>query len=335
MKLLSLVVIVLSLSLIFLTGCEFFFETGVSASDPYDENCNLKDSYHSNWKKYSDFDNRINPTSRSWEAQQYYAQVEAIAQVSSMIHTHERDSAIRDLMIQETRAYKDAIATGHKKNLIKSFIRMTFYTTEVIYDNANAGKGFAKTFLDPTKNGVQLVGEAIKLSESFAPSNSSLALDTETTTGKVQDIAKSGAYDLALNWGEKNAKDVAVDMAKKAEGYIRDGVNSLYPEKPGVKYVPLPEITLSDEDFAILKNEHLKLRELDNLIADAEKKNFESMWAIRELKQEQVYMKNELFDLEYAEKDRVDAKLIADCKRKTGEDDGGFFSFLDLFGGGD
>ncbi|MCK5107362.1 MAG: hypothetical protein KAQ83_01425, partial [Nanoarchaeota archaeon] len=300
------------LSLLLLTGCEFFFgPSGISASDPYDADCNLKDSYHKDWKKYSDIDYRIAPMSRSYEAQQYYVAVDRITEIGAKIHTLERDRAIRTLMIDETKTYKASLASGHKKNLIKSFIRMSFYTTEVIYNSANVGKGFAKTFLDPSKSGVQLVGEALKIADSFAPSNSSLALDTATTEGKIQDVAKSGWLETLTTWGTKDSKDVSKNMAKKVAGYVQGEISELYPGK-GVKYTPLPEITLSDADFAILKNEHLKLHELDNLIQDSEKKNFEQMWEIRVLEQEKTNLKNSLFDLEYDEKARVDGMLIAE-----------------------
>jgi len=166
-KLYKKILALLVLSLLFLTGCEFLFgNSGISASDPYDEDCNLKDSYHKEWKKYSDINYRIAPPSRSYEAQQYYVAVDRITEIGAKVHTIERDRAIRTLMIGETKTYKASLVSRHKKNLIKSFIRMSFCTTEVIYNNANVGKDFANTFLDPKKNGVQLVGEALKIADS-------------------------------------------------------------------------------------------------------------------------------------------------------------------------
>lgn len=336
-KILKLLIAISILTILVLTtGCELFFDTRIKASDPYDAECNLKESYHKDWKKYSDFDYRIEANTRSYEATQYYAAVEEIAIISGTIHMLERDRAVRSLMIEETRAYKQAISTGHKQNLIKSFIRLSFYTAEVIKDNANVGKGFATTLLDPKKNAIQLVGEGIKIAEAYVPDNSSLALDTSTTKDQMLDVSKTGALELMTKWGEEGAVKGTKDaMKEKAWGYVNEHIESLYPHKPGVKYVPLPDIKLSDEDFAILKQEHLKLHELDNLIQDAEKQNFQDMWAIRELTQEQTNLKNKLFDLEYDEKDRVDAMLIADCKRKTGTEEDGLFSFLNFLGGND
>ena len=322
------------LSLFLLTGCEFFFGPGgVSASDPYDENCNLKESYHENWEKYSNFDYRIKPETRSLEARTYYEKVEQINEIIGDIYKTERDMAVRDVMIAETRVYRESIRVGNKKNLIKSFIRLSFYTAEVINDNAEVGKGFAKTFLDPNKKGIQLVGEALKLADSYKGINSSLALDTGTVAGKVQDNSKAGIFEIMINWGkEGNGKSVAKDLLEKGASYLSEQIP--IPEGDSTRvlpedvYIPLPtEIKLSDEDFAILKQEHLKLHELDNLIQNAEKENFVDMWLVRVLKQEQIYLENDLFDLKYDEKDRVNAELIADCKRKTGEDES-WLSFL-------
>lgn len=331
----KLLFVVLVASLLLFSGCDILFgDSGISPDDPYTADCVLKESYHHDWKKYSHIDPAIPPESRSVEAKNYYAALNEYAVVTGTIHMMERDRAVRSLMIQETKVYKQAVSSGHKKNLIKSFIRMSFYTTEVINDNANVGKGFAKTFLDPEKNAIQLVGEAIKIAEAYVPTNSSLALDTSTSKGQMLDVSKSGAIELMTSWGTKSVKDVPKNMAKKAEEYLRGKIGSLYPQKPGVKYVPLPEITLSDDDLALLKQEYLKLHELDNIIQDAEKINFQDMWAIRELTQEQTDLKNKLFDYEHDEKDRVDAKLIADCKRKTSKEDKGIFSFLRFLGGG-
>jgi hypothetical protein len=287
------------LSLI-ISGCELLdlFSSKIKESDPYDENCNLKESYHAEWKKYSDFDYLLEPESRSYEAQQYYEAVNKITKKSAEVYEFERDMAIEEAMKKELIAYKQAIVTNHKKNLLKSFARLSFYTADTVWQHALAGKQYGKLLTGPAKSGVELAGEAMKLINSYAGSNSSLKLDTTTVQGQVNDVARAGWMETIASMG--NPAKVATEMVKKGTRYA----------------MGVPESKLSDEDFEILKNTHGKINEINSMIADADARILKKLWEKRALEQEIIHLKSSLFDLEYNEKDRVDAMLIGECKQK-------------------
>jgi len=295
------------------TACDFLFgDTGVKPGDPYDVNCNLKDDYQENWYKYSDFDERIPLESRSYEAQQVYGQIDQITEISEQMYNLEVETEVENLMKQELINYKTALANGHKKNLIKSFLRLSLYTADITWQHAIAGKEYGDLLMDSSKTGIQLVGEGIKLINSYAPSDSVIAIDASTKEGQVKDVKRSAWMETIAIYGTEDYYKVPLEMAKKATRYVME----------------TPDPKLSDADIKILQNEHLKLKEIDNLIQDANKRNFERMWKIRELKQEQTNLENSLIDLEYKEKERVDEMLIAECKQKTEGKDKGILGFL-------
>jgi hypothetical protein len=287
------------LSLI-ISGCELLdlFSSKIKESDPYDENCNLKESYHKEWKKYSDFDYRIEANERSYEAKQYYNAVNDIAKKSGEIYSYERDMAIEEVMKKELIAYKQAIVTNHKKNLLKSFARLSFYTADTVWQHAVAGKQYGKLLTGPAKNGVELAGEAMKLINSYAGSNSSLALDTTKIEGQLNDVSRAGWMEGIASMGDP--KKVSQEMVKK-----------------GIRYaMGVPESKLSAADFEILKNTHGKIDEINSMIADADDRINKLLWKKRALEQDVIHLESSLFDFEYDEKDRVDGMLIGECKQK-------------------
>lgn len=295
---------VLVLSLVLFAGCEFFFgPSGISPDDPYDADCNLKEEYHKDWQKYSDFDYRIDPASRSYEAQQYYKAVERIAQVSGEIYTLERDMAIEEDMKRALIEYKTSLVRGHKQNLIKAYLRLSFYTADITWQNAVAGKGYAELLTGPALSGLQLAGESLKLINSYTPATSSLAIDTSMVEGKVNDVARTGWMETIASI-EKSPQKIPQEMATKSIRYV----------------MGVPDPSLSDKDIGILRQEHLELKRIDNLVQDADKRNFERLWQVRALEAEKNALEGTLFDLEYDEKDRVDAMLIGECKRKVGDE---------------
>lgn len=283
-----------------MSGCELLdlFSSKIKESDPYDENCNLKESYHKEWKKYSDFDYRIEAGERSYEAQKYYNAVNDITKKSAKIYELERDMAIEETMKKELIVYKTAIVSNHKKNLLKSFARLSFYTADTVWQHAVAGKQYGKLLTGPLNSGVKLAGEAMKLINSYAGANSSLKLDTTKVEGQINDVARAGWMETISSMG--NPTKVAEAMVKKGTRYA----------------MGVPESKLSDKDFEILKNAHGKINEINSMIADADSRILKKLWGKRALEQEVIHLKSSLFDLEYDEKDRVDGMLIGECENK-------------------
>lgn len=298
-------IILIILTLIFYTGCECLdlFDTGIRPDDPYDENCNLKPSYHDGgWKKYSDIDYRIPVQSRSPEAQKYFNAQQEIAEKSAQIYTNERDSAIEEEKKKLLIEYKEELRKGHTANLARVFLRMSFFTADTVFQNYYGAKGMMTNIMDPTKNTVQLVGEGIKYIDSYDPDNSAIAIDTSTVKGKVNDVARAGWEETIASYG--NPKDVALEMTKKSIRYAMGA--------------PDPKITPAELD--ILKAEHLEKKRIDAEIQTIDKGNFDRMWEIRKLQQDITYLKSDLWDYEHDEKDRTDDMLIAECKEKIGDE---------------
>jgi hypothetical protein len=299
-------VLITVLAGLLLSGCgilELFGEPGVSSSDPYDSDCNLRSSYHDNWQKYSDFDYRIPVGSRSYEAQQYAKAQADIADKAARVYTLERDMAIEEDMKNTLIEYKQSLVTGHKKNILKAFMRLSFYTADVTWQHAVAGKGYGKLLTGPAKSGVHIAGESMKFINSYAPSDSVLGIDTSTVEGKVQDVERAGWMEAVSSMG--SGKAVAQEMATKSIRYA----------------MQVPDAKLSDAEIGILRKEHIEMKRIDTLIADADQRNFKRLWEKRALEQEVVHLKSSLFDLEHDEKDRTDEMLKAECRSKMGLDE--------------
>ncbi len=293
-------VVLIVLVLVLTSGCELLdllSGPSIDPSDPYDENCNLKPEYQKDWKKYSDFDYRIPMESRSYEAQQYYKAVDDIAEKSAKVYELERDMAIEEVAKQNLIDMKQAVFIGNKKNLVKAFIRLSYVTAHTIVKASQAGRSYGDMLVDPTKNGVQVLGEVIKAVDHLDPPNSAIAINTNTTRGKVNEVARAGWQETLTSFGDGTATGTA--MAKKALELATKA----------------PEPKLSEADFAILKAEYQEMKRLDAEIQNSDARLFKMLWEKRALEQQITYLKSDLWDYEMDEKERTDSMLIAECER--------------------
>ncbi|MEN9566490.1 MAG: hypothetical protein RLZZ69_1686 [Cyanobacteriota bacterium] len=140
----------------------------------------------------------------------------------------------------------------------------------------------------------ETVGAGLKLIQGIIPSDSSLAIDTSTTAGKV----KSVGVNVALE-----AVDSLGDPVKIATELFNSATNA-----------PLPSADITQEEIDILKSQHITNGVLDQTIARVDQEN-----AVRRGKL--VVLEKEIRDLqlevnlwEAKEKDRVAFEIVEGCK---------------------
>lgn len=92
--------------------------------------CVNREKFEWEWRKYSDFDSRLEPKSRSFPVQQYE---ELMAQAAVLDSECERIGVVLDMQqdaLDELEAQRDLVARGLKVNLLKAFWRLAYATAK-------------------------------------------------------------------------------------------------------------------------------------------------------------------------------------------------------------
>jgi len=295
-----------------------------SLEEVMNKDCTIEDEvFDRDWKKYSDLENtpltfKEHPlTARSPETQQYYATQSEIVDAELQIFFLKRDMEIDRLMRLELKEYKEALVEGHRKNLLKSFCRLSFLTVHTAYEAREVGKSlfgkpaspggaYGNLFTAPSL--VSAVGSALKIINTYkamAPAESSaLANNSQGITKVLDDATLNIALETVESLGDP--KKIAVEVVTQI-----------------LKAAPIPtsanEWKLTEDDFNILRAEHLKNKELDKTIAESYRVNLERNNKVKELEIRIKGLKIELAEREAKEKSRVRDLLIDNCKDKEEE----------------
>ena len=294
--------------------------------DVMDNDCNIKDEvFDRDWKKYSDLENtpltfKEHPlTARSWETQQYYATQSEIVDAELQIFFLKRDMEIDRLMRLELKEYKKALVDGHRKNLLKSFCRLSFLTVHTTYEAYHTAKSLVGTPKAPggtygnlftTPSLVSAIGSALKITNTYKamapPKSSALANNTQG----IANVVDNATLNITLEMVESLAdpKKIALEVVTQI-----------------MKAAPIPtsanEWKLTEDDFNILRTEHLKNKELDKTIAESYKVNLERNDKVKELEVRIEELKIELAERETKEKSRVKDLLVDNCKERGKEEE--------------
>jgi len=245
------------------------------------------------WKKYSDLDDRIAPADRSFEGKEHAATMQKIVDAQLEIFMLERDLEVDRLVRVELRDYKQALVKNIKTNLLKSFWRLTWVTYDTI--DANRGmKGSFEKLLD-FESIPELLAAKIKLARQVTPGDSKLAINTDSVTGKVKAVGLSAALDALESVG---------DPVTVATTVVFESVKSTFGSAD-----------LTDEEIEILRQQHLKNRQLDDVLQESYLKNRERRLRADGLKQRVVQFQKELVQWETKEKERVKSALIEACQK--------------------
>jgi hypothetical protein len=262
---------------------------------PLNSDCTVQEEqFNSDWEKYSDFDYRLEPASRSYEVQQasgiYEKMVELMAQNRQLAIDMELDREARVAL----REYKTALVNNLRNNIVKSIGRMAYITGSTIWNTRGAGTAYSKLFL--SANAVEKVGAALKVFQAAVPKNSAMAIDTKTISGKVEQAGLKVAIEAINSLGNP----VAIGT-KVVEGSYK---------------VAMPSAELTTEELNILKEQHLTNQILDQALEASYKENALSQAQILANEQEIGRLEVEAKSWEDKEKLRVKEMLEKNCQEQ-------------------
>ncbi|RCV62732.1 glucanases superfamily protein [Methanophagales archaeon] len=309
-----LILILISFLIIF----ALFVPPVSSLEDVIDDDCNIiQDVFDRDWKKYSNLENtppytfeEYPLTARSWETQQYYAAQSKIVDAEVQIFFLKRDMEIDRHIRLELKEYEEALKDGHRKNLLKSFARLSFLTVQTVYEAYGAGKSVGKSYVNlfTTPSSVSAAGSVLKITDTYnsmaPPDSSALAKNTQSITKSVDAVSKNVAHEALESLGDPTK--VGTELVKQV-----------------IDAVPVPhkakDWKLTDDDFNILREEHLEMKGIGKIIAKSYEVNLERKDKVRELEAQIKELEKELAEWETKEKNRVKALLVYRCKNEKKE----------------
>jgi len=302
----GIVYVLLSVLVLFsflsLFGCELLDLFSYQQNPLLDSECRpIPDKFNAGWKKYSDFDYRIPVNERSYEAKQFNTAEEKIAKLAGEVAILKRDYEIEKEAIQSLKEYRIALRAGHKANLIKTTVRMSYITYKAMDSAKGTGKLYSEFLSGSISTGVEAVGKAIKIGRAIVPPKSSIAIDTSTIEGKVKDVRTTGWVETLASIDDP--KEVVTEVMKATQGHV------------------VPSAELTPKELKILRQEHLELKRVDKVIQLSTKANTDRLWKYRGKEQEITYLKADLWEWEIKEKGRVRGMLVEECKRNQKDDE--------------
>ncbi|MDO8516413.1 MAG: hypothetical protein Q7S28_04125 [bacterium] len=270
----------------------------------------LPADFDKNWIKYSDIDERIPESERSFEAKKYAEAWGTVVKNTESAFVLQRDMEVDRLMRLEMRQYKDALVKNIKTNLLKAFWRLawvTYDTTvgsslpvkkEFIQGGAALGQTYSKLF-DAGEDVVVQLGGALNIVRSLTPGDSKFAIDTEKTRGKFASFGLTGTLSTLEN-------------LPNPDGAYAVGT-ALFGEMAGYALPPKADIT--PEEIAILKDQHLTKGALDDVLQESYRVNRARRLEVERLKSENETLKSSM--AEWAEKEKEHAKnnIIDSCEK--------------------
>ncbi len=278
--------------LFFLTGCNF--NLGPKINPLLNSDCSVSDKFDDDWVKYSDFDYRIEPETRNYGARMFHEAQVKIVTLGSEVTILKRDYAIGKVKVKTAQDYQKALKAGHKANLIKTIVRMSYITYKVVASAKGTGELGSKILTNSLDSGIQVVGAAIKVGRDLIPPDSGIALDTSTIEGKAADVEATGWVEVMASFGKP--EEVVKELMKKAQGHI------------------VPDAKLTTEELNILKKENQRLKTVDKEIALETAKNLKRLQTYRNKEAEINKLESSLWEYEQNEKDRVKNMLVDECK---------------------
>jgi len=276
-------------------------ETAFKPDGPLNNDCTVNNDFDQEWKKYSDFDDRIPFQSRSWEVQNAFNVHERILELKVENFKLQRDMEIDRQIRLEAIEYKKALARNIKQNLIKATIRLAYSTYTTIESGISAGKSFS-TFLTSTKT-LARAGGLLSTVKSVVPKDSKIAFNSKTITGKVANVGVETAYQALEALG--NPKDVAIKFMTET------------------KKATVPSADITPEEINILRDQHITKKFVDFAIAESYKVNGKRRDQIVDNENMIKQLEAKAAAWEAKEKERIKAMLEAQCleQKKQYEED--------------
>ncbi len=267
-----------------------------ASGDLFDEDCNINEErFDEEWEKYSDFDERVD--SPSYEVQQFDAAIAEAQRLLLEAFELEMDLAMEDQAIIALSEYRSALGRDQKRNLVRAFIRMTMLTGGTIKGAVNLSssvKALGGTVL-------QQIGGSLNLLDHFTIQSEE---QKQTVRSAVEGVGWSVFKDTLESLGDPNSM-------------VKTLITSTMQEAN--KFAELPEWKISDAEFQVLRDQHLKSRLLDLVMLEAERDQVVRRAQLESVEQDLEAAVADADTMRAAEKERVRALLIADCEKRREE----------------
>jgi hypothetical protein len=284
----------------------------VYASDLYNDDGSVnQEVFEKDWEKYSDIDNRIPLEQRSYEAMEYGKAEQEIPKLYSLMYQAAANQELNRLNYIDLVAYKKAVATTHKKNLIKSTIRLAAFTGYTVKDSVGKGKTFATNILKSGSTIVTQIGDVLTVTSDFVTDS------YKESFGTLQKVYQYGTSDDIV-------KEIFDDMKKDVKDQVSIKIDETIDEAIGRKRIPdytVDDLKISDDDVQLLKSHYDKSRELDNAILQNRKTNTKYDKKINDIVWKILLEMNKLDEFRQAEKDRVFYILSQNPPENTNQDE--------------
>jgi hypothetical protein len=251
--------------------------------------------FPSTWEKYSDFDDRYSD-GVSYEVQMFNETLDDIGLLIAMAHEIEYELVIKEEIRQEMLAYKEALVRNIRQNVTKALFRLTWVTYNTT-KGALGSKGSVEKLLEPTKN-VEQIGATLKIMQSnIPPSAKSISFSGSTTASKVGSMAWNATLEAMES--SLNPAEIAKQGMKDVKGAVVGG----------------PDIT--EEEVAILRDQHLSNKAVDEAIAESYAETGALHEELAEMKKLITEKYAELNEWRAKEYQRVEQDLQEQCKDKV------------------
>jgi len=264
---------------------------------PYNDDCTLKqDEFDADWKKYSDIDNAIAKSDRSYEAQQALTAYETMIGKLVEVFEIQRDIEIEEQMQVDLTEYRQALVQNQKTNLLKAFWRMSWVTYSTVKSGVSAGSSYSK-LMTSAGSAVQSIASGLKTFQATIPSSSDLAIDKSTLLGKTESVGAKTVLEAVESLG---------DPTKVAIRFVKSATD-----------VSLPSANLTDAEIKILQQQQIDKGIVDQVLAASNAANDARLAKVSALEAEIKQAEADIADWEAKEKQRVADVLVESCKKLT------------------
>ncbi len=292
----------------------------VYASDIYNDDGTVnKEVFENDWEKYSDIDDRIPLEQRSYEAMEYGKAEKEIGRLYSLMYQTAANKEVNRLNYVDLVDYKKAVTITHKKNLIKSTIRLAAFTGYTVKDSIGKGKTFAGNILKSGATLVTQLGDVLTVTSDFV-----------TDSYKESFGILEKAYKYATS--DDMVKDILDDIKSDVKNQVSTKIDETIDEAIGRKRIPdytVDDLKITDDDVRILKLHYEKSRELDNAILQNRKINTRYENKINDIVWGILLEMNKLDEFRNAEKDRIFYVLSQNPPENEEQEEGESFGLLD------
>ncbi len=261
------------------------------------------------WRKYSDFDDRIPLQSRSYEVQQWESNAREKADLMLEYFLLERDQEIEAQIRKEARAYQEALRRNEKQNVIKTFIRMSLLTYTTIKGTPGLGSGavglgksYSKLFtgtgnLLTVGEGLQQLGHLLNVINGLTPTDAPYAFNGKQLSGQ---IGSAGA-------------SVAIETVQELGSPVAVGTKIV---QETTKLVVPTDFALSQDELDILKQQHDQIGLIDEAMNASYDAARQRQARMDEITSQIGQIDDQLVQWEASEKERV-ARSLASTYEKA------------------